>query len=325
MHPFARAAWLAAVFVAGIPVVGRAQPTRIALSGVTAAPSGTFSRFDRFPSVSVGVVAFRGLYSGNSQQGIFTGTGGALTAVVTSASGSPFTSLGMAGISGSTTVFPAGQAVAGAPTGIPFGGVYAAHAPGIVAVADTTTISPAGGTFGGFGDAPAVSGTTVAFLAWNPNRAGVYTAPSTGGSVTPIAQTGEAIPQEAANFTQFLPPSVSGNRVALAGSRISPSQSRQMTGVYTAATTGGPLAVVANTGTLIPDGGGARFSQFDAPAISGDVVAFGASGGSYGGIYATTGPGGALARVADTTTLAPGANGPLFDRFHPEVSRLVAK
>jgi len=92
--------------------------------------------------------------------------------------------------------------------------------------------------------------------------------------------------------------------VAFAG-----SASGGVRGVYTAPAAGGAFTTVADTITPIPNGSGA-FSGFSSnPAVSGSVVAFAGTGsGGQFGVY--TGPvgGGALTRVADTSTAVPGGS-----------------
>ncbi len=220
-------------------------------------------------------------------------------------------------VSGTLVAFAAGQSAA--PPAFPFRGVYAAGGTGIAAVADVTTADPSGGgTFAGFAP-PAVSGTTIAFLAGNPTAAGIYTRATPGsGGIFKVADTNDTIPTVGGPFGSFLLPSVSGGQVALTG--FGPLGA----GVFTAPAAGGPLTAVATTNTPVPSGGGARFVGFGAPAISGSVVAF--AGGPNGpptpptGIYANTGAGGSLVRIADTTTPVPNIPAVDFGSFDPQVS-----
>jgi hypothetical protein len=326
MYPLTRAAWFAAALVVIVPATGRAQPTRIALSGDTPAPApapgvGPFTSFDHAPSVSGGVVAFRGLYAGG--EGVYQRTAaGNLVRIASSPSPAPgggtFGSFGPPTVSGTSVLFAAGTSGAPPQFGIPFRGVYAAHASGLVTVADLTTASPTGGNFIGFSP-PAVSGTTAAFYAGSATVGGIYTRSTSGtGAVTRVADTSPAtsIPGVGGPFGGIVaPPAISGTRVAFTG--FGPLGG----GVFTAASPGGPLTAVATTATPIPGGSG-NFVNFGAPAVSGSVVAF--AGGPTGGpgsfptgIYANTGAGGSLVRVANTSTPVPGNPSLRFTQFDP--------
>jgi hypothetical protein len=327
MSPLTRAAWFAATLVVIVPAIGRAQPTRIALSGVTAAPApapgvGPFTGFDHAPSVSGGVVAFRGLYAGG--EGIYQQTMiGNLVRLASSPStvpgGGTFGVFGPPTISGTAVLFAGGTSGAPLQFGIPFRGVYASHVSGMVAVADLTTPSPTGGNFIGF-TPPAVSGTTAAFYAGSANVGGIYTRSTSGtGAVTKVADTQTAIPGFGVPFNGFVaPPSISGTRVAFTG--FGPFGAG---GVFTAATPGGPLTAVATTATPIPGGSG-NFVGLGAPAVSGSVVAFagsptGGPGSFPTGIYANTGAGGSLVVIANTSTPIPNGTGN-FARFDWQIS-----
>jgi hypothetical protein len=329
MSPVARSAWLAAALAAVVTPAARAQPpTRVALSGVTPAPgTGAFTGFDHAPAIDGGAVAFRGLYTGG--EGVYTWNGGTPALIANSATPSPtgglFAVFGPPAVSGTIVAFAGGQAV-GVP--FPFRGVYAAPAAGgsITAVADTTTLSPSNGSlFAGFFP-PAVSGATAAFYAGNPNAGGIYTRATGGtGAVSTVADTSTIAPVIGGMFINFLPPSVSGGTVALVGGNFFGI------GVYTGPAAGGPLTAVATTQTTMP-GGTHQFRQFGGdpnsgpapgPTISGSVVAFAGSQNPSGpsvGIYATTGPGGQLARIADTTTPVPNHPASAFTSFDPWVS-----
>jgi hypothetical protein len=279
--------------------------------------------------VSGGVIAFRGLYPGG--QGIYTWSGGTPALVANSATSIPgggsFAVFWSPTSSGSTAVFAGGMAP-GAPPFIPFRGVYTGNAFGVGTVADLGTPSPSGGgNFIGFAP-PTVSGTTAAFFAGSPTGAGIYTRSTSGtGSVAKIADTATAAPGLGGSFGNFLPPAISGSTVAFIG-----GSNPNSIGVYAAPAAGGALTTIATTSTIIPGstlpfrqlGGDPNAGPVNAPgpSISGSVVAFAGSPNLSGpslGIYATTGPGGQLARIADTTTPVPGGTG-LFTQFDPYVS-----
>jgi hypothetical protein len=333
MSPVARSAWLAAALAAVVTSAARAQPpTRVALSGVTPAPgTGAFTGFDHAPAIDGGAVAFRGLYAGG--EGVYTWTGGAPALIANSATAVPgggnFVVFGSPTVSGTTVAFAGGQAP-GAPPYIPFRGEYTAPSAGgaITAVADLTTPSPSNAVpFGGFAP-PAVSGTTAAFFAGNSAVGGIYTRATNGtGVVVRVADTATAMPGIGGVFSNFIPPAISGGTVALIGGNPSGI------GVYTATASGGALTTIATTNTIIPGstlpfrelGGDPNAGPAAAPgpSISGSVVAFAGSPNPSGpslGIYATTGPGGQLARLADTTTPVPNHPASTFTSFDPQVS-----
>src|SRR5262249_54043448 len=84
-------------------------PTTIAKAG-DAAPTSTFSAFNGIASISGSTVAFRALYNSNADQGIFTGTGGALTVISKKGDAGPsgtFITYNNPGISGSTVAISA--------------------------------------------------------------------------------------------------------------------------------------------------------------------------------------------------------------------------
>ncbi|HET6575890.1 MAG TPA: hypothetical protein VFG68_19970 [Fimbriiglobus sp.] len=334
MFPLTRAAWFAAALVVIVPAAGRAQPTRIALSGVTPAPgTGVFSSFDRAPAMADGLVTFRGLYPGG--EGIYIRAGGAPLLIANSATSAPgggnFGVFGPPVNAGPTVVFAGGQAP-GAPPNIPSRGVYSNEIGFMRKVADTTTASPSNGLpFGGFSAMPAASGTGggvqyVAFFAGNSGAGGIYT--STGsGPVLRVADTTTAMPGIGGMFFNFIPPDVYGGRVAFIGGNPGGI------GVYTAQWTGGALTTIATTNTTIPGstlpfrqlGGDPSAGPANAPgpSIFGAVVAFAGSPNPSGpslGVYATTGPGGQLARIADTSTPVPNNPALLFTQFDPQVS-----
>ncbi len=150
-----------------------------------------------------------------------------------------------------------------------------------------------------FGQGAAVSGsgTSVAFIGGaDPQREGVYR--DTGGTVTVIADAGTSVPGSTDTFdTEFIDVDVEGVTVAFTSNL----------GAY--GTDGGPLFVVANQTTAIPSGGGATFDTFGKVEVTnGDIVFQGGTGGVVTGIYRDRNR--VLTRIADTTTVLPGARTP---------------
>jgi hypothetical protein len=287
-----------------------AQFTTIA-STTTINPAGTtaFTLLDQRPAIANGLVSFQA--SGGGPTGIFTGSGGTVTAVASAGvtdpfGGAPLATFGSTDLSGSRVAFPASPNGAPGPTG-----VYSATLPGgsLTGVAGASTAIPNGtGNFTGFGNPVAVSGTNFAFSGGNFNNSGIYANVGSGGSLVRIVSTTVTVPNGAGPFVGFSTPVLAGTTVAFSG------QGGGRQGVY--AGSGGALTVIADTGTNIPNGTG-TFTSFPAapPAISGTNIAFVAAGSSnQEGVYRSTI--GGLARIADKTTTVPGGVGTFTD-FDP--------
>src|SRR5215471_17268533 len=98
--------------------------------------------------------------------------------------------------------------------------------------------------------------------------------------------------------------SLSGNQVAFWGSGFEPPFFCKPSGIYLF--DGASLAKVADENTAVP-GGSQNFTDFAFPVISGNNVAFAASGGAGQGIYIFDG--GTLKAVADQSTAIPDGTG----------------
>ena len=138
--------------------------------------------------------------------------------------------------------------------------------------------------------------------------------PASTGTFEVLANTSTAIPGGVGNFTGFASASFEladgVPRIAFTGAGEGSQQ-----GVYTVAR-GGPVDLVADTNTSVPDGR-AKFLSPCRTALDGDRVAFvEESGFRRGGIY--TNRGGGLRRVADTSTPVPGGDG-VFTEFNCSV------
>jgi len=73
------------------------------------------------------------------------------------------------------------------------------------------------------------------------------------------------------------------------------------------------LTKLADTATPIPGQGTTTFTDFDTPALSGDVAAFRASAGAdFHGVY-TASAGGGVTKVADVDTAVPSGSGDFID------------
>jgi hypothetical protein len=165
----------------------------------------------------------------------------------------------------------------------------------------TTTTTPAGGTFTGFGN-PGLSGSNVTFQAdytGGTGTTGIFANTGAGGTLTTIATNGagsNAVPG-GGTFSSFdSPPSISGSNVAFKANN----------GIFTNTGSGGALKAIAIGGFVSPTPAGGTFSTFlDTPSISGNNVAFVGnytrdifSGTGNQGIFANTGTGGTLTTIA---------------------------
>ena len=171
-------------------------------------------------------------------------------------------------------------------------------------IADNTTLWP-GSTdlLDGFRE-PAYDGTSVAFMGWKPGHGGIFV--ESAGNLELIADITTPEPRAGvATFEVFGDPALDGDGVAFY------SFAPTFGGIYTAI--GGNLAFVADNQTEVPGGTG-TFWQFFDPAFSAGNTAFLANGFNLQhGIYSDLG--GALNMIVDKTTVAPNADGALFELF----------
>jgi hypothetical protein len=276
-------------------------------TGKFATFSGTSGRAG-IPSISGGMVAFWAADS-SWNEGIYLGDGvHPLQAVADTTTAIP-------GGSGNFTAFTGSWSYPGNPNisgqTVCFFGAGSSGQQGIYSfpsgpvngtpskIADVNTAIPGGtGNFtmfttsAGFPPGLGLDGNNVVFWAGGASgQQGIYQFP-TGPIGSKIADLNTAMPGGTGNFTDFVGnasspvgPAISGGNVAFrgsgAGGRI---------GVY--ASLAGTLAKVADTATAIPGGMG-MFMDFQAVSLSGDVVAFAATGPSgQMGIYVNfpTGP-----------------------------------
>lgn len=297
---------VAFVGVIGMASAAAAQTfTRIA-DMTTAIPGGmgTFSSIGggNRMSIASGTVGLIGSGS-DGQSGIYLvdAGGGPLSRFVDTSTSIPagngnFTSYGGVRLAGSHVVFSAGNS----------SGIYAGPVGGgpLIRLVDRNTPVP-GGT-GNFGTVPSAtlwyaSGMTVAFN----SGSGIYTVPTTGGSVTRVVDTNTPVPGGSGLFGTLGNVSVSGSFVGFRG-----SIGTTYDGVFTATTSGGSLAAVADINTPIPGGTG-LFARFQIQVVSGSKVAFIGFGqnDTQEGIFVGTVGGGPIARFADLTSPVPGGSG----------------
>src|SRR5262249_27933384 len=120
-------------------------------------------------------------------------------------------------------------------------------------LADTTTQIPGSSdVFSTFG-APAFDGSNYGFYGKGGTSEGIYA--NLGSGLQTIVNRFTIMPNTTATFA-FLSGPVLDNGFALVGG----TGSNQWQGIYTS--TGGGLIIVADKNTLIPNGGGAKFSSF---------------------------------------------------------------
>jgi RNA polymerase sigma factor (sigma-70 family) len=285
--------------------------------------SGNFANFNIVPvgvtsaqnlvSVSGTTVTFPGQGTGG-QLGIYTATvqGTALARIMDLNTPIPggvgnFTGLNNSlSSSGSTAVF------SGIGTG-GYQGVFAGSSNAtLVRVVDTNTLIP-GGT-GNYLAMPQNTGSiytsdsTVAFNGvGDNNQNGIYIGTITGGPLVMIANTFATIPNTNNTFTGFSYLSVTGNTVAFRGQ--AGNGAGVPGGVYTSPITGGPLTVMADVQTPVPNGSGATFTGFGFLSSFNSKVSFYALYNGGGGIYVGSVSGGSLMTIVDSNTPIPGGTG----------------
>jgi hypothetical protein len=174
---------------------------------------------------------------------------------------------------------------------------------GFTKIADTTSASPSGGTFGTFGR-PVIDGDTVVFWNFNATQEGIYK--YSGGTLSTVADRNTAMPNTTnGKFTHFNQPSLSGDHISFSAEWVINTVLAQ-TGVYSAGP-GGILRVADRT-TEIPSGGGQTFNSFDSiTSVFNDSTTFYGGGVSYWGVY--KGSGGTLSFLVGATTAIPGGAG----------------
>jgi len=171
-------------------------------------------------------------------------------------------------------------------------------------VADDTTPWPGSPDLLNWFQEPSYDGSGVAFFGAKTGQGAIFL--DSGTSLEIIADITTPEPRSGvATFEVFGDPAHDGNGVAFH------SFAPTFGGIYTRI--GGNLAFVADNQTPVPGGTG-TFLNFSDPAFSAGNTAFWASGFNLQqGIYSNLG--GALDVVVDKTTVAPNADGAVFDAF----------
>ena len=245
--------------------------------------SGNFQNLGRSSS-SAGTVAFDGDDALGNGIGIYSRTGGVLTKVADSNTAQPGGAGSFAQF-GSPTLDGSNFAFWGRGPSNPVEGIYRSVGGGApTIVADSNTIVPgAGGTFDNIRPFPAISGSSVSFMAYGSNGSdGIY---RFAGSLSTVADTNTPVPGGTGNFVGFDDySSISGSNVAFLGFFSTLSAATE--GIYT--TIGGGLSEVVKAGDQLD--GKTVSSVFMGPeALSGGSIAFSAafSDGSSGLFVAT--------------------------------------
>jgi hypothetical protein len=163
-------------------------------------------------------------------------------------------------------------------------------------IADTQTVPPGGhGSFILF-RAPAFDGERVGFRASVSGGEGIYV--GDGASIERVTDPGTPIPGGSGSFTRFRDPAIDSGTVAFLGFGAGGQE-----GVYS--NVGGSLAVIADTGTTIPERS-SRFGSFIGASVDAGTVVFAGSRFPFVapfGVYATDG--GAIGKIVDDRTSLP--------------------
>jgi hypothetical protein len=267
---------------------------------MTSAPTGSFSNFQN-PAISGSTVAFYGAFNGS--QGIFTGSGGALTTVAKVGdvfpSGTVVTFKDNAvvsiapSISGNTVAFWCGVR----DNSNNFISSIHTSSGGVVSSAAQAGGPAPTGTYNGVTglELPAIDGDTVAFWAsYNNVNSGVVA--NIGGTPVSIVRYGDPAPVGTFNPGGFagLNLSVSGNTVAF----WSFFNENNDEGIFKG--NGGAITTIAKTGDLAPLG---TFTGFYTCDISDESVAFLGFYSSRTGVF--IGSGGPLTEIIASGDAAP--------------------
>lgn len=248
--------------------------------------SGDFDSFVTFPSLDGNAVAFSGVGSSGTQQGIYLSVGGQLLKVADRATPVP-------GGTGNFLNFFSQSLDDGVVAFRTDDGIYAGNGgTPTVLVDETTTIPGESEAFSQLSDGFAFEGGVLAFAGSGPSVSGVYT--STPGILSSVLDTSTSIPGSMETFDGFGSVSLSGSFLGFLG-----FDANAAAGIYRS--DGASLEVIADSSTAVPGGTG-TFENLAAgigagPSMDGDDVAFwGRDSAIDEGIFFYSG--GALAGVA---------------------------
>jgi hypothetical protein len=264
----------------------------------TPVPSST-GVFTYFGDVAVDTTTVAFTASGASQEGIYADDGGTLSRIVDQSAPVPsgtgnFSHFGRPLLENGSLAF-------WGSSGDGFG-IYSNFEGSLNRVADVNTPVPSGtGNFGGFEGHDLSPDGSVAFHGFGTyigdgeyDQEGIYI--RAGGSLTRVADRNTLVPSGSGYFSQFSSPSAHSGSVAFLG-----GQGGLPTGIYW--NVGGPLTVVADTNTQIPDAE-VNFYLLRDPSLEDGSLAFEGIGSGRQGIY--TNLDGPLSTVIDDSTLFDG-------------------
>jgi len=296
-----------ALALAALAAAAGAAPAQVVYTKIADTATGPFVSFgtpfsqnSQAPSLAGSVVAFNG--GGVIYTAPAGGGGPPVASPVQLPTGQFVQALTQPATNGSRVAFVGANGSTGR-TGVYSGPVGGGGSLAVVADPDTPVPNGSGNFQSFFQVAPSLSGSVVAFNgilnSTSPPTFGLYTGPAAGGG--PLGRVADPTTAVTPNTVS---PSVSGTVVAFNG-----TPSGGGSGIYTAPAAGGSFTPVASTASPIPNGSG-TFTGFGlTPAVSGSVVAFVGSGSGQVGVYTRPVGGGALTRVADTSTAIPGGSG----------------
>lgn len=262
--------------------------------------SDNFALFNGTPVISGSSVYFNGVSDNTFNQGIFSGSGGALStqanhaSVLPGSGGQTAISFEVSAVGGGVVAFVA-QA-----TDASFG-LYTSTGGTLNAVANGSTAIPGGtGNFASFGRTR-FEGAGLIFTGGAASAFdGLYRA---NGSVTRVGDQTSSYPG-GGNFGAFDGPSpLSGNRLLFAGT----NGALTVGGVTVA--NGGSFSNLVTTGATLIPGGSGSFLSLNVPATNGTEIVFNGFGsGGQAGIYGIN-SGSTLSRIVDRTFAAMGGVG----------------
>jgi autotransporter-associated beta strand protein len=224
--------------------------------------SGIFSGYPFSPVIAEnGKVVFRVDYTGAN--GLFIGSGGALSTVATTLQTMPVTGGTYSNLGAPVMNNLGVTAFSGLSSNNGYG-LFTSSGSSVVTIATTSQAAPElGGNFTTLTLNPALNDSgTVAFQGANGTAQGIYT--GNGGALTTIASTARSAPGLTGNFTSFAASSVSLNNqgsVAFVGSASGGQQ-----GVFKS--TAGVLSPIVTTAQAVPGNSSGTFRFFDSPAIN---------------------------------------------------------
>jgi hypothetical protein len=290
----------------------------------TAVPSGSgnFTTLTNMVSVdSSGNVGFG--ENGASNKGIYFWNGTALTRAADLNTAIPAGTGNFTGFATFGNGMGGGRVVFRGSGGSGQTGLYAYDSSGstLTRIADTSTAIPSGsGNFGSF-TTGFIDGANYTFIASTSDfsQQGIYV--SDGTTATRVADKTSTVPGIGGTYAWSSQVAADGGNQAFWANITGGSQPGGIIG----SASGGTLYTLASLGTTAP-GAGTAFTGFTSPPdLDGSDVYFRGAFAGGNGLYEVPLTGGAVARIADTTFLAPGtgANFTSFNAPAADADRLL--